>query len=818
MRCLLIIRNPSMPDIVFIWSDMEFKKHIAKSAMERGLLNPDEVNDDLDLSVVTQYFSPIIASHGLMSSEMNCPYSSITCNNGFIFVIKQFSEHLYITVNGDGQETEQFLHKKLLVFHRIVQFFFGPSTEQLRQDNLNERDNMWNRLGSILDSWCDLYHTNQSFLLEALERLTVNHTLSEYCIGQLKSVILKFQAAGDKNAVHAIFITGAKVLSLYSSPNKAELQFSDVLLIINLVRSLYPAADGPLQEEDPPPKQDGENRLSGVLSDGEFLSAGEGGVSDGSNYYSPTESNGEGSPQPSDAPEQGERPSTSHAPKLQSSQRQRSGDKSTSSDSRTDSWCDLAGGSGADMSKIPSVDFTPKGRIPDPPISNTIWYTPIEDSSRDEGDDDESARSTGRSRGTTPDPVRHPRHSTSSSASASSLHPSPVDATPTSTQASMGEAAVRGMEEKEEDAAGGMEDAVQVNVFLQQSCPYSPHTLHIIHILPSIVLVVVSEINNQVAICVHNCLVRLNNLTNALSRSDMMGEALHKQSSVGKLDADIKQLGNAIKKLRISGLQQVHTDLLKLWTIAKGSGLTTSQGTGAGMALRLESTLSEMSKVLKTIFQRRYISRNTPLIRSPLRYQSVISDVGASLAESLVLYHEYLAVKAGRNTTMTNYLEEFPGLVHFAHVNRSKDELYAPSINVSTETEHAGVERKLLHEKVWSMVERCHEQLQQGFVVETVRQGDFTLSYCLYFEDPNGPVLASHGLPRTTKTPVPGIFAGKFFKEVVDYAFPETSAVSCCELFCIHLSVVPMAMVASQVRRLRMKLRSSDPITPVNLL
>ena len=33
------------------------------------------------------------------------------------------------------------------------------------------------------------------------------------------------------------------------------------------------------------------------------------------------------------------------------------------------------------------------------------------------------------------------------------------------------------------------------------------------------------------------------------------------------------------------------------------------------------------------------------------------------------------------------------------------------------------------------MVEQCHEKLQQGYVMETVREGDFTLSYLLYFED-----------------------------------------------------------------------------------
>ena len=38
MKCVLIVYNPIMPEIVFMWSDTEFKRHIAKTAMKRGLI------------------------------------------------------------------------------------------------------------------------------------------------------------------------------------------------------------------------------------------------------------------------------------------------------------------------------------------------------------------------------------------------------------------------------------------------------------------------------------------------------------------------------------------------------------------------------------------------------------------------------------------------------------------------------------------------------------------------------------------------------------------------------------------------------------
>ena len=41
----------------------------------------------------------------------------------------QFSDECYIAVNGDGLETEQFLHHKLRVLHNILGFLLGPVSQ-----------------------------------------------------------------------------------------------------------------------------------------------------------------------------------------------------------------------------------------------------------------------------------------------------------------------------------------------------------------------------------------------------------------------------------------------------------------------------------------------------------------------------------------------------------------------------------------------------------------------------------------------------------------------------------------------------------------
>ena len=45
--------------------------------------------DYLDISVATQFFSPIVASYAAMSNELNSPYSSIKTHNDFLFVLRQ---------------------------------------------------------------------------------------------------------------------------------------------------------------------------------------------------------------------------------------------------------------------------------------------------------------------------------------------------------------------------------------------------------------------------------------------------------------------------------------------------------------------------------------------------------------------------------------------------------------------------------------------------------------------------------------------------------------------------------------------------------
>ena len=42
----------------------------------------------------------------------------------------QFSDYIFVAINGDGEETTDFLHRKLLILNQIITFLHGPCIEE----------------------------------------------------------------------------------------------------------------------------------------------------------------------------------------------------------------------------------------------------------------------------------------------------------------------------------------------------------------------------------------------------------------------------------------------------------------------------------------------------------------------------------------------------------------------------------------------------------------------------------------------------------------------------------------------------------------
>lgn len=57
-----------------------------------------------------------------------------------------------------------------------------------------------------------------------------------------------------------------------------------------------------------------------------------------------------------------------------------------------------------------------------------------------------------------------------------------------------------------------------------------------------------------------------------------------------------------------------------------------------------------------------------------------ILEICKLVEDKLTGFKDFLTVKSHTNFSMASYLEEFPGLVHFIHVDRSAGRVIAPNI------------------------------------------------------------------------------------------------------------------------------------------
>lgn len=82
----------------------------------------------------------------------------------------------------------------------------------------------------MLDAWNHLRNHEQSFLIEAVEQLTVSGDLSTSINKVLQDAADKLKTQSELSNVHLLLLVENKFLSLHTSKNTQELSASDILL------------------------------------------------------------------------------------------------------------------------------------------------------------------------------------------------------------------------------------------------------------------------------------------------------------------------------------------------------------------------------------------------------------------------------------------------------------------------------------------------------------------------------------------------------------------------------------------------------------
>ncbi|KAJ7392405.1 hybrid polyketide synthetase [Desmophyllum pertusum] len=762
MKCTLIIS--SLPDIIFIHADKAFIKHINKLSCKAGFIGEDHNEDEMDMTALSQIFSPMITSLTYMN-DLGNPYSSILCEDGTLFVFSQFDDLVFAAVNGDGEESEEFLKRKLSVIYKLATLHYGASLELLKPEIVSAQKKAWKTLGSLIDTWGFLSSQQQSFLVEAVERLHVNLDLSEMSIGVLDTALSMARNRGDQNAVHALLLVNTKLLALYSSRNASELKAADILLITVLLHNIFPHSKQAIPltlNRTPPPlahqviRKGGPSVshriLGGPLTPGASSAHGQ-------SSSTPVHSN----PVDIDSPSQKAKaedvgyPGSSVEEEFFYSPRS----SPTPSDGRESTAQELP--------KTPSTPkeyfFTPRADTPD------YLKQMLEDEEAEETDEEEL-------------------EAASESLSTDSRH-----------------------------------EYYRQPVFLSSDrCPYLPHVLHFVRLATGTVLVLVSETKQcNVAQFIYQALQSLASIKPSNKQSQRTVQQA--QAIMERLETTLKKVLDSMRTtVGVAVENQVRT-LRHRWELVKRGNLLSFLAAPAGVEMtpQLESSVSEMTRSLKSLFSVLFCtSRGEPSISQQLLV--TISQIKEMLQTRLADCEDYLLVKGQRNVTMTAYpfhglqrsfyhvkslhnpCTDFPGLVHFIYVDRSSDQVTAPSINTTPSKIRDSCDPcYVIKQKIWDMWTYIHSYLLLGHTFVAVRDGDFLFTYCLWFEDASGnPVQPHCPLPVLLGSPPPGILSSPFYKDLTRRCFPTApvNAIRCYELMCVHVGLVPVQFATKHIRRL----------------
>ncbi|KAM9365061.1 BLOC-3 complex member HPS1 isoform 1-T4 [Pholidichthys leucotaenia] len=246
MKCLLIASESA--EVLFYWTDLEFRQNVQE---QYGASQEDGQGLPAFEDSISTVFAPIIISSSTMLYRQNDSYSSFTTENNHIYVLQQFDECLYIAVNGDGEEKEDELRRKIYMMKKMIEVLFGMVTlsgsllrKELRPQDTEQRGRLWKLLQDLLETYSILRGTDQSFLVEAVERL-IHPTLCEQCIEFLERRLVQqlntsVERAGEE-VLHAFILVHTKLLAFYSSRNASTLNTSDLLALIIMAQNMYPS-------------------------------------------------------------------------------------------------------------------------------------------------------------------------------------------------------------------------------------------------------------------------------------------------------------------------------------------------------------------------------------------------------------------------------------------------------------------------------------------------------------------------------------------------------------------------------------------------
>lgn len=773
MKCLAVFN--SIPDLSYLWIDTQFKELLVKKGVEIQLVDPNisltYIDDDTIISLAGHYFNPLVNSNKYLR-EVNNSYQTIECQNGFTYVMNQLPELelFFIAVCGDGEESELFLQRKIRFFHRMLLFLYGPcAVEHLRPPFPDKRKLAWENLNKWLDSWTRLCEQEQMYLVEALERLHVNQELNSVSLNLLGEVLAK----GNKDStLHAMLIVNNKLLGLYSSERSLELKSSDILMLIVLLKKNFKYVDDIIPRSVYRTPLALTRSLTVQKPDSELFKKKE--KSDGSlspenfEFHSP----------PSTPVDEGASQDRFYTPRnsalLSPNFMQNITEEKKEDVEKNDQFL------------TPSVSLETKNKID---FDYDLTMSDIEDALEGEfkGLQGEINENT-----------HEQKEQILNNVSKNDI---------------TNEDDVSKEEDEEESKNGGDEDEEEIiddilhkNIFLQTNENlYAPYTAHCLLLGNATVLVLLSQHRQMYLAFYVQGLLRCLNCILAIGKHKVLSYRLKLLEDCHRYVSRIQSYFFRTNEFRTNRIGKYYKSFEKSWKVTQNAGLAdfiNSETISVDMNSRLENSLVGLIKASIALFTQLFISLNTQTYTEAgqVRLFNGLRDLAI---QKLSHYESFLEVRGQQNVTMTAYHNDFPGLIHYIYINRTTDQLIAPTVNVNIDSNSSMY--VLIKQRIWDYWQYSETMLSKGYTSYILRDGDFCFSYFIWFEDSFGkPMVSPKSLKDLNENKPTGILSGHFYKNLTHHLFPTVpkGSTNCYELLCMHVGLVSNQFVAAACKKL----------------